>query len=360
LGGRKPSGLNPQERIVETHNRLTLQLVKLGPVDKWGEQREEISFVFPRTGDGKVGSGSVFQSLSPGDVLVLNGKAGVSLAAQDKAGMAFWSFYVSLEDLFPLFTSREIILLPAIKESLSQWKHFAASSPLAAECHKLLAEASPQFDLSHRSQLLKVVTVILNEEFKAAHRSRDGLSRAEDHIVEVFENLSLEQVLELSVGELATKFGCSRRHLNRTFNHHFGISVAALRMEIRLLKAVALLRNPEAKVINVAQECGFNHLGLFNICFKRRFGSSPGKWREVESGVKSPQLAPAVTECTLRRVGLCPLTGGEANVAKTNAVNSIGKGSLAEALVGRGVPVNPKAVRPGATSHSHNYGGNVL
>ena len=60
-------------------------------------------------------------------------------------------------------------------------------------------------------------------------------------------------------------------------------------MELRLLKAVTLLRNPTAKIITVAEQCGFNHLGLFNICFKRRFGQSPGQWRkcgaakEVES-----------------------------------------------------------------------------
>jgi AraC-like DNA-binding protein len=87
--------------------------------------------------------------------------------------------------------------------------------------------------------------------------------------------------LTLSVGDLAGKFSCSRRHLNRLFHLHFGFSVAALRMEMRLLKAVSLLRNPSLKVISVAQQCGFNHLGLFNTCFKRRFGSSPGQWRKT-------------------------------------------------------------------------------
>jgi AraC-like DNA-binding protein len=335
------------------HNRLTLQLVKLSLADKWAVQREEISFVFPRTGNGKAESGSDSRPLSSGDVLVFNGKSEIRLAALNKSGMAFWSFFVSLEDLFPLFTCQEIILLPAIRGSLSQLKHFPASSRLAAECHQLLAEASSQFDLSHRSQLLKVVSVILNEEFTLAHRSRAGQSRAEDHAVEVLENLSLDQVLELSIGELATKFGCSRRHLNRTFNHQFGISVAAFRMEMRLLKAAALLRNPEAKVINVALACGFNHLGLFNLCFKRRFACTPGKWREKKGGligVKSPDSVPAVAHCALRRIGLCPLTGAsEAHIAKAKAVSAIGDGSLAQVLVGRGRITNPKAVRPGAT-----------
>jgi AraC-like DNA-binding protein len=54
-------------------------------------------------------------------------------------------------------------------------------------------------------------------------------------------------------------------------------------MEMRLLKAISLLRDRDAKVINVAEQCGFNHLGLFNTCFRRRFGTSPGQWRKAAS-----------------------------------------------------------------------------
>jgi AraC-like DNA-binding protein len=59
--------------------------------------------------------------------------------------------------------------------------------------------------------------------------------------------------------------------------------VVALRTEMRLLKAVSLLRNPATKIIYVARESGFNHLGLFHHCFKKRFGSSPGQWRKANA-----------------------------------------------------------------------------
>jgi hypothetical protein len=52
-------------------------------------------------------------------------------------------------------------------------------------------------------------------------------------------------------------------------------------MEMRLMKAVSLLVDPDVKIIHVAEKCGFNHLGLFNTCFRRRFGSSPGEWRKT-------------------------------------------------------------------------------
>jgi AraC-like DNA-binding protein len=52
-------------------------------------------------------------------------------------------------------------------------------------------------------------------------------------------------------------------------------------MEVRLQKATRLLRDPQAKVINVAASAGFNHLSLFNSCFRRRFGVSPSQWRKT-------------------------------------------------------------------------------
>ncbi len=110
--------------------------------------------------------------------------------------------------------------------------------------------------------------------------------------------------------ELADKFGCSRRHLSRLFHQRFGLSVATLRMEMRLLKASSLLRDPGVKVINVAEQCGFNHLGLFNTCFKRRFGLTPGVWRNTLNEKSQESESKAEDEiCPLQVNGICPMLG---------------------------------------------------
>ena len=131
------------------------------------------------------------------------------------------------------------------------------------------------------------------------------------HMVQVFEQMSGSDMLNLSVTELAEKFGCSTRHLNRLFHEHFGLSVAALRMEMRLLTAVSLLRDPDAKVTNVAAQCGFNHLGLFSTCFKRRFRLAPGEWRRTCADLCEPteKLLAGDPNCRLQLIGLCPWCG---------------------------------------------------
>ena len=296
-----------------SQEHLTLRLVHLKPSEKWVHGANGLSFVFPKGGGGKYVSTEVTHRLAPGDVLVLNGTPPdeSGLCADERGELDFWFFAANFEHLFPLFASNEICLLQNVTEGFKGTKLYGASSPLAGECHKLLAEVPPQFNLDHRSQLLRVVAAILSVEFSAAQPDRVGFVRAEEHMIQVFEKLPANELLSLSVGELAARFGCSKRHLNRLFHQHFGFSVAAMRMEMRLLKAASLLRDPDIKVINVAEQCGFNHLGLFNTCFKRRFGNSPGQWRKTSAQAEGQSVRPANDRsvCPLRSNGSCPWAG---------------------------------------------------
>lgn len=290
---------------------LTLRLNRLRLQEEWAHKGTGLSLIFPRGGTGNYLSGTITHRLVPGDVLVADAAVGGHLCLADKGELLFWSFSVCFEHLFPLFAGREISLLQNVTERFKAAKVYPGSSAVAKECHKLLADVSPQFNIDHRSQLLRAVAAILTLEFKQAQTQRTGFVRIEDHMVQVFEKLSSDELLTSSVDELAGKFGCSRRHLSRLFHQHFGCSVASLRMEMRLLKAVSLLRDPDSKVINVAEQCGFNHLGLFNTCFKRRFGTSPGQWRKTTAEREDTRNAPAQTEdvCPFQLNGMCPMHG---------------------------------------------------
>jgi AraC-like DNA-binding protein len=262
-------------------NHLALRLARLKPSEELEQKGEGLFFLFSKGGAGKFTSKMASHRLARGDMLVFDGSAGGKLTGSDeKADFQFWDFSVCFENLLPLFASNEISLLHHITEGFKAAKIYPASSPLAVECQRLLSLVPAEFNLDHRGQLIRIAASILSVEFKVAQAQRGGYVRAEDHMIQVFEKLTASELINFSVGELAEKFSCSRRHLNRLFHQHFGVSVAALRMEMRLLKAVSLLRDANAKIINVAEQCGFNHLGLFNTCFKRRFGSTPGQWRK--------------------------------------------------------------------------------
>jgi len=312
-------GRQEEQDPVLTEDYLNLRLVRLKAAQQWAGGGEGVVLVFPCAGAGQYVKGGVTQGLSTGDVLVYQQDANGGISAVKADEFAFWAFSVRMEHLFPLFASSEISMLQSVVDGFRNHKLYARSTPLAGECHKLLADIPPQFNLDHRGQLLRLAAAILNEEFKNSRGQRVGFVRAEDHLVQVFEKLTSEEMLSLSVPELAERFGCSRRHLNRLFHQYFGFSVAALRMEMRLMKAISLLRDRDAKVINVAEQCGFNHLGLFNTCFRRRFGTSPGQWRKAasEKPAKSCNGTDGEPECPLRLTGLCPRTNGNGHAMPT-------------------------------------------
>ncbi len=298
-------------------NHLSLRLVRLIGPQEWLSNGDDFSFIFPKSGSGSYAGPSGTKPLTAGDVLAVSSALGGRVVASTKGDLVFWAFSMALEQLFPLFASTELCLVPEIASAFRPSRFYAASTPIARECHKLLAEAPPQFDLSHRSHLLRVVSAVLTPEFNHARAQRCGFVRMEDHLTQVFETLSVSEILELSVSHLAERFHCSRRHLNRLFHQHFGLSIAGLRMEMRLLKAASLLRDPDAKVVNVAEQCRFNHLGLFNVCFKRRFGLSPGHWREKIAGPERHPSTLTASEpyCRMRANGLCPWSGKDATAA---------------------------------------------
>lgn len=318
--------------LVEDH--ITLRLIRLKPSEEWVDKKEGLSFVFFKEGAGKYTFKTTTHRLAPGDVLVLQGTSGGKLCAHDNDGLSFGNFSFLIEHLFPLFGSGEISRLQNVIESFKTAKIYPGSSAVALECRQLLEAMPVEINLQHRSQLLRIAAAILSVEFKNAQAERGGFARTEDRMVQVFEKLSAAELQNFSVGELAGKFGCSRRHLNRLFHQHFGLSVASLRMEMRLMNAVNLLRDPHAKIINVAEQCGFNHLGLFNTCFKRRFGASPGRWRKLNLKAESPSVRKVEGRqaCPLHANALCAWSGQLETVSPAN--------------VKLGIP-SPKGVRGG-------------
>lgn len=297
---------------MSTHRHLILQLFRLKPRQDWNAPPDGLLFLFLLAGAGESLSHSsaepALQPLARGDVLVLLAGSGGQVRAAGAAELAFSSFSVRLEHLFPLFMADQLSLVQTLMDGFKTARFYPAISSATARWHQLIREIPAEFNLEHRSQLLHVAGAILADEFRKLQPPLSRYERADARVTRLFEQLSVEEILNLPGEELAGRFGCSQRHLNRLFKEHFGLSIGALRMEMRLLKVVSLLRNPDAKIITLAGQCGFNHRGLFNACFKRRFGVSPGQWRKnLEPNPPPAQaLVTAKLSCRLRENGLCP------------------------------------------------------
>ena len=298
---------------MSTHRHLQSQLLRLKPGQERKAPPEGLLFLFFVAGTGEYFGDSsaqpAVQPLARGDVLVLPAGSGGRVRAAVASELAFRAFSVCLEHLMPLFTAAQFSLVQTLLDRFLPARFYPAANSATMGWHQLIHELPSEFNLEHRSQLLHVAGAILSEEFRQLRPPLSPDERAGTRMSRLFEQLSVEQILSLSVQALADRFGCSQRHLNRLFKEHFGLPIGALRMEMRLLKVTSLLRHTDFRLNQVAEQCGFHHLGLFNACFKRRFGLSPGQWRKKldANGDPAGELVSPGLSCRLREVGLCPL-----------------------------------------------------
>lgn len=273
--------MHTQSDRLPDHNSLFLWQLRLNSGKQClrkGSKWSGITLLLPQAGVGRCLTGSAEYPFSQGDVLVLGPSVECRLAAAEQTEVTAAGFTVLSQHLFPLVSGVQLRLVLSYFEELDRPKVYAASSPIAAECHRRIrgVPSEPSFD--QRCLLLGIAGYLLEIELAKAPRS--GSIRTEQQVKQILGRLSVAEIAALSVEDLAERFSCSRRQLNRIFQKHLGISVSALTMEMRLLNAGSLLRDPELKIIHIAEQCGFNHLGLFNACFKRRFGMSPSQYRK--------------------------------------------------------------------------------
>lgn len=287
---------------------LSLAWVRLKAREKWVGRSPGLAFIFLKAGGGQCLWRKGSQPLEPGDVLVLNTASGAELRPATTRKLLFSFFSVNFQDLYPLFSSKEIPLLRGIRDLFKRVTLYPASRALAAKCHRLLRDVPRESDLDHRGQLLRIAAAIVSFELKNAQPGRSESIPMDWRMSRIFNQLSTAEILTLPVTKLAGRFNCSRRHLTRLFHQQFGCPVSSLRMEIRMLRAVSLLRNPELGILEAASQCGFNNRGLFNQCFKRRFGSTPSQWRTAALKGESLRISRTSAEpnCRLRADGLCP------------------------------------------------------
>jgi len=82
------------------------------------------------------------------------------------------------------------------------------------------------------------------------------------------------------VERYANMLGISLRKFNLVFKERFGISPKHWLMETRLARARYLLSNTMMPVGDIASQCGFSNHAYFSESFRKRFSSSPLKWRD--------------------------------------------------------------------------------
>jgi AraC-like DNA-binding protein len=236
--------------------------------------------------------------LEAGTALLVAGDQAGRILASCLSGMSLHFFTLIPERLTGLITQGEQDLLKQAERKEAELRLLPASSPLAVKLGELSIQ-SKRGGLRFRLALLQVMMETFGADLELA---------ASDHThTDVKERLRVflqetppAGLLEISFDELARLTHCTPRHLSRVFYDVIGMSFRDKRAEIRLALARELLATSQSKVVDVAFKSGYKSLSLFNRMFTRRFGISPGRWRQKNGGIKSaPDQRPPKTRAVV-------------------------------------------------------------
>lgn len=161
------------------------------------------------------------------------------------------------------------------------FEHHAASELLTTYVKSLAFYFDNPALVSDELQKLKIKELLLllarTDKAAAVRRLIAGLFTATAYDFRAVVEANL--FADLSTGELAHLCGMSLSTFKRTFRKTYGDAPAGYLRQRRLERAARLLRTTDARVSEVAYDCGFKELAHFSRTFQKAYGRSPTAWR---------------------------------------------------------------------------------
>jgi hemolysin activation/secretion protein/AraC-like DNA-binding protein len=265
-----------------------LQEVTLRPSGEWTPQLRGWTVARVAEGVGYWLHNGNACELNSGDGFVVAFNSNGRLRSSQLGPLRLQFFTVQPQYLNGVLTVAEAHQLEAAPDgSLPLVSIFSAGEPVAQKFARIVDQ--PRGDgLSLRCSLLQLWSSSLNSLLPGpAAESADG-NKLHERFRQLVGKMTEAELAESVLADLARQLHCSERHFSRLFREEFGVPFRARQIELRLQRAQQLLAGSSAKIINVAYESGYRHLGLFNTMFKKRFGVTPGEWRQQNTPKNPP------------------------------------------------------------------------
>lgn len=156
-------------------------------------------------------------------------------------------------------------------------KNFDFESPVFSFMHKDLNTLSEQNKniFEQKAVLYKYCASIIDSGLKVKYEQKNYhlLSQISQYIQENIKN-------DLSLKKMCADLGYSYHYISGIFKKNFGMNFSAYVNQIRLDEAVKLLKYTNKTSCEIANECGFSTIRIFNITFKNHFGITPREYRK--------------------------------------------------------------------------------
>lgn len=135
------------------------------------------------------------------------------------------------------------------------------------------------YNLAARTLLQRFLIVIAREAKLSYDKNLKQRASSEDKIREVCRFIESNYMYRINVEQIAKFADLSRSHFHALFNKITGKTLIKYLNEIRVGKAVCLLRESGMGLAEISSSCGFTSLSHFYLVFRKETGKSPGDFR---------------------------------------------------------------------------------
>ena len=115
-------------------------------------------------------------------------------------------------------------------------------------------------------------------------KSTTVVKRNDTKVAAAIEFIRLHAAEGIGVGDVAAHMSCSRRTAETRFLRLVGHTIQAEIRNVRMAKAIALLRNPRQTIEGIAHLCGYDSDSTLRYAFKAKTGLSMREWR-IKNGI---------------------------------------------------------------------------
>jgi AraC-like DNA-binding protein len=263
------------------NGHLVVRALRLNAGQEWAAACEGLGFLRLSEGVGYWLAQKATLEIGPGDVLV---HAGGTLRASRLTDLAGYCFEVKPDLLGGILS---VALRQRLRELLAELvqtgRVIHRSEPLAkdfAEIHEPEGTGS----LDERLRLLHLFAAACRASLREEKPGDIAYVDSRQRFAEWSRRIPQAELLRVSLAGVAAELNCSKRHVSRLFRELSGVSLRERQQELRLLRARELLKETQARIIDVALESGYRSPSLFNATFKRQFGVTPSAWRRLKNG----------------------------------------------------------------------------
>lgn len=141
-----------------------------------------------------------------------------------------------------------------------------------------------------RNSMMQWFLSELIEEYQVLHKNQDTYSySAAAYVNYAKEFLAENYNRKVKVNDLAERIGINRSYLAKSFKKMIGCSPQQFLVNLRMEKAVTMLKNTEFPINQIAAEVGYENPLTFSKIFKQRYGISPKNYRGSASSFPTVQ-----------------------------------------------------------------------